>query len=420
MNHTMTHPRPRRCRSGSVLPLALVLLLVMMILGLAMFSLSSTSGTLSDSGYQKMRATASAEAGIHALYAQMASALDSVTTLPTSAAGALNSTINGVSTTDGSYSAMLTNTSVAGSVTTYSVQSTGTAPNGTTKSVIVSTFTSTMPAGGPFHFPDDSIISNGPIQLGNSHVYTLDDTNTNIASVAANGSVTLGNNAEIYGSVTTATTYSGGTVAGTVVTGTTTPFPSAATLAAWQASWLSTAKSGAQYSTCPPSGTTITAPAYINGDLSNSLNVKPCAGSSSIVYVNGNISGDVYVPSDGSPNDGVTIVCTGTFTSQNLLEANPPYTCTIVTLDTTTLDFSNSSRTTIDGVIYAANAGFALKNPRWTFDGSIIAGGTSGVSFGNGGGNATVHYPGNNLDSNSNSFTFAPQLSLLTNWVQTQ
>ena len=89
-------------------------------------------------------------------------------------------------------------------------------------------------------------------------------------------------------------------------------------------------------------------------------------------------------------------------------------------MDTTTLDFSNSSRGTIEGVIYAANAGFDLKNPSWTFDGCLIAGGTSGVSFGNGGGNATVHYPGNNLNSNSQSFAIASKISTLSSWVRTQ
>ena len=416
----MMHPRPRRCRSGSALPLTLVLLLVTMTLGLATFSLSTTSGTLADSGYQKMRATASAEAGMQALYAQMAQALDNFTSVPTSASGTLNSAINGASTTDGSYSAKLISTSVSGLVTTYTGESTGTAPNGTTKSVIVATFTSTLPPGGPFHFPDGAIDSNGPVLLGNSHVYTIDNSSSNAANIAANGSVTLGNNAVVNGSVTTATVYSGGTVTGPVTTGKITPFPSASTLTTWQTSWLGTAKSGTQYGTCPPSGTTITAPAYVNGDLSNSLNLMPCAGTNSVVYVNGNVSGDVYVPSDGNPNDGVTIICTGTFLSQNLTEANPPYTCTVVTLDSNSIDFSNSTRNMIEGVIYAANAGFNMKNPSWTFDGSVIAGGSAGVSFGNGGGNATVHYPGNNLNSNSNSFTFAPQLSTLTNWVQIQ
>ena len=409
-----------KCR-GSVLVFTTVLLLIMTTLGLAMFTLTTTSGRLANAGYEKVQANAAAEAGIHSLYAQIAAALDAGTTTPVSSIGTLTSTIGGVSRTDGSYSAAIASSATAGLVTTYSIGCTGTASNGKTNSVTNATFTTTSTTGGAFHFPNGSIVSNGPITIGNSHTGTVDDSSSNNASIFANGDISTGNNASVSGSVTTATSYTGkGSVSGTVTTGTSTPFPSAATLSAYQANWLSTAQSGTQYAACPATNTTITAPAYINGNLDQNLNIKPCAGANSVVYVNGNISGDIYIPGDGNSGDSVTIVCTGTFTSQNLTGVNEPYSCTIVTLDTTTIDFSNSSRGTIEGVIYAANAGFDLKNPSWTFDGCLIAGGTSGVSFGNGGGNATVHYPGNNLNSNSQSFAIASKISTLSSWVQTQ
>lgn len=409
-----------KCR-GSVLVFTVVLLLIMTTLGLAMFTLTSTSGRLANAGYEKVQANAAAEAGIHSLFAQIASAVDAGTTVPLTSSGTLTSTIGGVSRIDGSYSAATASSVTSGQVTTYSLGCTGTASNGSTKSITNATFTTTSSAAGAFHFPNGSIVSNGPIVIGNSHTGTLDDSGSNSASIFANGSISTGNNASVSGSATTATTYSGsGTVSGTVTIGKSTPFPTAATLSTYQANWLSIAKSGTQYTTCPATGTTLTAPAYINGDLNQSLNIKPCAGANSVVYVNGNISGDIYVPGDGNSGDSVTIICTGTFTSQNLTGVNEPYSCTIVTLDMTDIDFSNLTRGTIEGVIYAANAGFNMKNPGWTFDGAVIAGGTSGVSFGNGGGNATVHYPGNNLNSNSQSFTFAPKISTLSGWVQTQ
>ena len=411
----------RANRRGSVLVFTIVLLLIMTTLGLAMFTLTTTSGRLANAGYEKVQADAAAEAGIHSLFAQTAAALDAGTTAPVSSSGTLTSTIGGVSRMDGSYSSAIVSSATVGLVTTCSVRCTGTASNGTTTSITNATFTTTSSAGGAFHFPNGSIISNGPIVIGNSHTGTVDDSSSNSASIFANGAISTGNNSSVNGSATSATSYSGsGTVSGTVTTGTSTPFPSAAALSTYQANWLSTAQSGTQYATCPATGTTLTAPAYINGDLNQNLNIKPCAGVSSVVYVNGNISGDIYIPGDGNSGDSVTIVCTGTFTSQNLTGVNEPYSCTIVTLDSTPIDFSNVTRGTIKGVIYAANAGFTLKNPGWTFDGCLIAGGTSGVSFGNGGGNATVHYPGNNINSNSQSFAFAPKISTLSSWVQTQ
>ena len=410
----------RANRRGSVLVFTIVLILIMTMLGLAMFTLTTTSGRLANAGYEKVKANAAAEAGTHSLYAQIAAALDAGTTAPVSSSGTLTSTIGGVSRVDGSYSAAIASSATVGPVTTYSIRCTGTASNGTTKSITNATFTVIGSASGAFHFPNGSIVSNGPITIGNSNTGTVDDSSSSSASIFANGAILTGSNTLVNGSATSATRYSGvGTVTGTITTGTTTPFPSAATLLTYQADWLSTALGGTQYAICPATGTTLTAPAYINGDLNQNLNIKPCAGVSSVVYVNGNISGDIYILGDGNPGDSVTIVCTGTFTSQNLIGVNTPYSCTIVTLDTTPINFSNSTRGTIKGVIYAANAGFTLQNSGWTFDGSLIAGGTFGVSFGNGGGNATVHYPGGNLNSNSQSFTFVPKISRLSSWVQT-
>lgn len=95
-------------RRGSVLALTLFLLLIMITLGLAMFTLTTTSGRLANAGYQKVQANAAAEAGLHGMYAQIAAAVDAGTTVPGTALGTLTSSIGSVTTKDGSYSAAVT------------------------------------------------------------------------------------------------------------------------------------------------------------------------------------------------------------------------------------------------------------------------------------------------------------------------
>lgn len=417
----LARPR-RRARQGAALPLTLIIFLVTTVLGLVIFTLSTTSSHLAFLGWQKTQATAAAEAGVHALYAQIAAAQDATppTTPPATASGTLSSTVGASTTGDGSYSASVSSATAAGT-TTHTFTSTGTAADGVTRSTVRTRCTAIQVPGGPFTFPDGSLISNGPIRFGNSHTATVDNSGIMMASVISNGAITLGNNAFVDGSLKSATTItaSSGQYRGTKTTGVSTPFPTAAQMNAWKAIWLSTGQSGTQYASCPASGTTIQAPAYINGDLSSNITIRPCPGTSSVVYVNGDISGNVTVSSDGAPTDGVTLVATGTFLSENLRETNEPYTCTVVVFDPATISFDNHDRNIIEGVIYSVNGGFDLKNPQWTFNGTLIAGGLTGIDFGNGGGNASVQYPGNHLDSRSDAFTFPNSLSELTQWVQT-
>lgn len=410
----------RRAQRGAALPLTLLVFLITTVLGLTLFTLSTTSSHLAYQGLQKTQATNAAEAGDHALFAQIAAALDASTAPPLSLSGTLSSTLGGSTTADGSYSATAAATTVNGT-TTYTLTGTGTAPDGVTRSVVHTNCTSIAVPGGAFSFPDGALVSNGPVLFGNSHTDTVDNSGGGLASVFANGAITLGNNAYVNGSLTSAVAVaaSPGQYSGTVTNGVTTPFPTAAQMTAWKAIWQSTGQSGTQYASCPPSGTTIQAPAFIQGNLNNNITIRPCPGTGSVVYVNGDISGDVMVSSDGTPADGVTLVSTGKFLSQNLREANEPYTCTVVTFDPSTTYFSNVTRNIVEGVIYSVNGGFDVKNPQWTFNGSLIAGGLSGISYGNGGGNASVQYPGNHLDSNSNAFKFPNGLSKVGQWVQT-
>lgn len=56
-------------RHGMMLLLTTFALTCLTLLGLALYSLSITSSRLADSGYQKVQATALADAGVEALYA---------------------------------------------------------------------------------------------------------------------------------------------------------------------------------------------------------------------------------------------------------------------------------------------------------------------------------------------------------------
>lgn len=426
----LRHLREARAgrRQGMMLLLTTFALICLTLLGLALYSLSITSSRLADSGYQKVQATALADAGVEALYAQVASTVPGGTSASpvwaTTAIGstALTSPLTGRS--NGTFSAQMAaaSPSYSGGLYTFQVQGAGVAPNGTTRSQVTALFATT---GTHFTFPNGAIISNGPVTFGNSHTGTSDLSGAHQGNVYANGDIIVHKNNTVDGAVTAAPGYSvtgAAYVSQGVTAPTVTPFPTAAQLQQWQASWLNTAKTGTTYpSNAVPA--VITAPAYISGSLTSNVTIIPTSGARSVVYIAGTISGDIKADSDGITTDTVTIICTGPLTSQTVSSLNGPSGCTLVTLAAQSDAIALTNHSSMTGTFYAAYGGATIRNPGMVFDGTLIAGGTDpalggtgSVTFGNGGGNAVVTFPGGNFDSSSGALP--PSFSSLS--VRTQ
>ena len=383
----------------------------LVLLGLGLYSLSVTASRLADRGYQKVQATALADAGMQALYAQIASTPPTGTSASPVwgttdiSATTLTSPLSG--RRNGTFSAQMASSSPShsGGLYTFQVQGTGVSPDGTATSKVTALFAT---AGPHFTFPNGAIISNGSVTFGHSHTGTSDLSSNHSGNVYANGNVIIEKNSTVDGTVTVAPGFSViGTNAAVVTAPTVTPFPTAANLQQWQVSWLKTAQSGTTY--MPASvPATVVAPAYISGDLTSNVTIIPKSGTASVVYVAGTIFGNITVSSDGITTDAVTIVCTGPLAASTVSSVNGPSGCTLVTLAAQTDAISLNNHSDMTGTFYAAYGGITLKNPGMTFDGTLIAGGTDpalggtgGVTFGNGGGNAVVGYPGGNFNGSS-------------------
>lgn len=367
----------RRFQRGAVLGITAVFVFLVCLLVLGIASLSLTSSRVAEAAHQKAQATALAEAGVQSLYAQVATYLSTSSSyaaytgpsaVPASGPDpSLSSTFNSTTATDGSYSASLVNPTPTpvvvytydshgnanGGTATYTFQAKGigTAPNGV-KSQIYASWTvkgSSTPAstgGAPFTFPNGAMVSNGNIVLQGSSL-TTDSAGGHNAGGMANGVISnKGNSYSVDGPLSAAPssfsasqsalgsspndyTHSVTALSAPIV------FPTSATVSSWTSTWVSEAKEtwsafpsghiiGSTYNVS--GNTTLTAPAYINGDLTISggtLTITPDTTAPAptpayvgapplyVVYVHGNIN--FSTGNSNLINNGVMLVCDGTF-----------------------------------------------------------------------------------------------------------
>jgi hypothetical protein len=433
-------------RRGMALPVTLTLLLGLAILGMAIVSLSVTSSRLADRGFQKTQATALAEAGVHAFYTKIAIGMANASnpTYPASVSSAtLSSTIGGVSTTDGTYSARLVNTpaaSTSGTATTYTfvVEGAGTAPNGVTQSKVRSVFTVSRGAYGSYPFVNSALESNGTITLSGG-AKTSDPSGHHLASASANGVVDVSGGSSVDGVIAVAASAYSTTLSkcpGQTVQQLSSPltFPSASTLSTWASSWTGQAKeatssfpSGQILSSFSAGSTavTLTAPCYISGGLTlsggASLTVQPdtSAAAPYILYVHGKI-----VASGGSSitNKGVLIISDSTITASggscvagySVTDLTNSGLISLSTSSNGAITLSGGTAANSIGFCYAAEGGATLSGGS-QITGSLIAGGTScSVTFSGG---SSLVYP-----DGLNSFKGFPSMGYtagaLSQWNQ--
>lgn len=382
VNRTRGRIRSQRRQAGMALLTCCFLLFCVSLIAVTTLTLGHTQHAMSERGGQKIQSAALAEAGVHALYDAIRTQNAAGGTAPTSlATTTLTSTVNGRTVADGTYSARVVGTPTSSSPVTlgsllrttytYTIEGTGTAPNGTV-SRVRSTFEGTSTISVSAGASASAFLPNGAIQANNQVQFNFDFTgfrtndtqNTRMASVLGNGGVVwnppggklnqwnpnvltfagqimvpsmqlaltqgvlgMGNANGRQNWQSQASTDNTALANQITSIGTARAFPDETQVNTWKSSWLSQAQAGAwwpanrapgniSWANTPQNDWRIRAPAYINGDLNadqQQIYLEPQAGQPNIIYVRGNLNitnGLLY-------NRGVVIVVEGDVTLGN-------------------------------------------------------------------------------------------------------
>ena len=428
---------------GAALMLSLVAMLAAMMLAMGLFALSGTSKRMTYRSWQKTQADMLAEAGLHALYAQMVNVppnsdvINMAEILPTDLTGSYG----GVSMNEGKYSAKVLSSSsaVVSSLTiyTFKVEGRGIAENNI-ESVRRTTFTMTTKGPTTLVLGEGAIRSAGAVTIGGGS-YTRDPSGNAAAGVYSNGVLTF------LGGSTPGNLFVQGTAGfataspsvvppkATTITPMAAPmsFPTNADVTEWRNAWLASAR---QPTPTYPAGkilgpqiltanTTFVGPAEINGNLSIAANkvltlaADPAASKPIVVFVRGNVS----CSGGGSiVNQGVILVADGTISisgnGQTYSVANNQ-DCGMISYSanpTSAITLSGGTLTQNVGVLYAVNGGVTVSGSS-TFVGSIVARGNPSTTTVTGG--ASIQYsPGANAQFEP--FMQGYTASALTRWAR--
>jgi hypothetical protein len=252
-----------------------------------------------------------------------------------------------------------------------------------------------------------------------TYVKAVAPNRTSVADVFSNSSVTASGSSTIDGQLQAVGTVSG-TIRATMggVSGVPAfPFPSATTTESWRQDWIS--KAGTSRNPPKMNGNkqnvTVTAPAYINGDLrlnsDDFLELRPGTDpSKNVIYVNGS----VVLGAQSRLINGVTLVVSGTFEQQGgaqyYINRDVQYMTPVngvkyptpslnvyglnngvpVSGGTTTIKLVGGSQNTSMGIVYAVNGDIDAAGNA-TYVGALVAGGTGGqVKLGGG---FQLYYP---------------------------
>ncbi len=252
--------------------------------------------------------------------------------------------------------------------------------------------------------PDGAIVSNGGVSLtGNASTHTI-PSSEHQAHVRANENITMTGNSNVDGSI-----IAGGTVTSSPNVhcydadypqgqsgGPTLRFPSSTQIQSMADGWRSEAQAGGSRGEINLSGKktlTITAPIYIDGDISLSANAVLNIVGSGKVYVTGNVS----VSGNGVINNAATLITAGTFTQSGngiYRVTGDPEKTAIVSLSThatQAIKLTGNADASLMGLIYAARGGIQISG-NGTIRGGLVSGSTSSQAV-SANGNATIYYP---------------------------
>lgn len=230
-----------------------------------------------------------------------------------------------------------------------------------------------------------AIMANGPISIGGTMtVNSTPNPNLHISHVYGNGNVTMGGSSYVDGVLMAAGTVTGQAYYPSQSGVPPFPYPTVAQTDAWLTAWMSAASAGGSVNTVKKSAT-ITAPKYINGDITLNGSESVTLNGSGVIYVNG----DVNITAQSVLTNGVTLVVRGAFNQQG---QSTYKIATGVTPTPTLVVYGTGSTATSDvvglvggslsnqqGIIYAVNGNIKVAGGS-TFVGALVAGGSgSGV-----------------------------------------
>lgn len=363
-----TRPQRRRRRRAADTGMSLaVVLLLLSLVSLSVVTLTSVAITnvrLAARGHNKMSALALAEAGVD-------DAANRLAADPAYAGTGGTVTLYADPPTNtkplGTFTVQVT-TPVASTPDLRLITSTGTTPSGAARTVKANF------SGYEYNVGSDAMRSNGDIDInGDAAVKTVPVGQHN-AHLRANKNIYLGNK-----------TYDGGAYARGIVTGNpfgdkvsgapTVPFPSAATIADWDAGWKAKARAGeiktGDVSSSGGVTTAITGPCYISGNL--------IVGSNDTLTING--PGPVYVEGNvdlkGTLINKTNLIVKGMFEITALGEysasGGTPPILIVLSSDPAAIKYRGGGATN-QSVIYAMNGGIDVAGNS-VCTGAMIAGG---------------------------------------------
>lgn len=374
-------------RSAGFVALTVLMLAMLAFVGaLTMMSVSQSQIRSAAQSQNRMTGLVLAEAGVDDAVLQISSAPDF-----TGRSGSLYEDPPTNSRIFGTYQTTVTKVDEV----VRRVTSVGTNPNGTKVTVVAIVNVDTRALGNA------AIMANGAINVGGTMLLnSIPTPDMHISHVYANGNVSMGGSSFVDGVLMAA-----GTVTGTAYYPSQTgvapfPYPNSTTTDKWRADWISAAQAGGTINAVKKTAT-ITAPKYINGDITLNNSEAVTLNGSGVIYVNGNVN----LTAQSTLTNGVTLVVSGTFTqggqSTYKITTGLTPTPTLVVYGTgygmssDVIQLTGGSLANQQGIIYAVNGSIKVAGGS-TFVGALIAGGANAQVSTTGGYN---HYFPDNMAS---------------------
>jgi hypothetical protein len=262
-----------------------------------------------------------------------------------------------------------------------------------------------------------AIVSNGPVAItgGATIDATADASGVDLhnADVMANGNISMGGGSSVDGRLfATGTVPGSGSFLSSQGGAPAISFPDFAAKNTMRTNWINQSRATNQIIDDDDisDGMTITAPAYIDGDIDLDNRDDLTLSGSGVIYVNGR----VQVGNGATLTNGVTLVVRDNFDVKGAysVTAGVTPTPTVVAFSTDpdrAIDMNGGGTAAGHGVMYAINGGVTLTGGA-EFTGALIAGGTGGVKCAGG---YTHHFP-----SNMASGIYLPGKPTVRSWTE--
>jgi hypothetical protein len=265
---------------------------------------------------------------------------------------------------------------------------------------------------------DAAIKSNASVTITGTASINTTPLDQHVADVQSNQNIDLGSNGWADGALQASGTVNGTGYYPSMSGAPAQTFPDAATTNGWRNTWRTTAKTGTTYANFNGGGT-ITAPAYISGNIKMTntaiLQMKPSSTTDpekNIVFVEGDV-----IMSGGELQNGVTLVVNGTVSLtgqatygllyktvtdsvtgvQTLVPdrfSNAGKTPTVVVYnvnnESNAIKLAGGTTTDEQGVVYSVNGAIQVSGGS-SFIGALVSSGTTGIVSSSG--NFTMYYP---------------------------